>query len=217
MTIPIFKVKKETKPYKKPIPVERLDNCREVEPGELVELSDYPGYFVTREGNIYRRLAGVTSKDAQASFLYCKGYVYKQLNGYFKECPITGYSRLCVFLHGKHNNIHTLIAKTFVPNPKGHNTVRYKNNDPYDNRADNLEWYYVYEPDPEELNYLEKRLIDLCDKTDLTQGKICERLGITTKKYIDVTDRLRAEGRLKRPRGWRSKYNNSFGDTYEFE
>lgn len=40
----------------------------------------------------------------------------------------------------KHKRVNRLVAETFIPNPGGKRDVNHINNDPLDNRVENLEW-----------------------------------------------------------------------------
>lgn len=53
-----------------------------------------------------------------------------------------GYLRVNLFKNGKmrHEYVHRLVAKTFLPNPSGFSVVNHKDADPTNNRVDNLEW-----------------------------------------------------------------------------
>ena len=41
---------------------------------------------------------------------------------------------------GKMVSIHRLVALVFIPNPKGYNVVNHKDENPLNNKAENLEW-----------------------------------------------------------------------------
>lgn len=59
-----------------------------------------------------------------------------------KPCFDGRYYHITLFKNGKPKlyNIHRLVAKTFVPNPKNLPCVNHKNENKKDNRAGNLEW-----------------------------------------------------------------------------
>ena len=53
-----------------------------------------------------------------------------------------GYSRYSLLRDGtsRHASGHRMVALAFIPNPEGKPCVNHINNDPLDNRAENLEW-----------------------------------------------------------------------------
>ena len=53
-----------------------------------------------------------------------------------------GYWRLELNIGGKHKKyfLHRLVAEAFVPNPNGYPIINHKDENPSNNRADNLEW-----------------------------------------------------------------------------
>jgi len=56
--------------------------------------------------------------------------------------PKTGY-RYIILCNGTgtfHANIHRLVAQAFIPNPENLPIINHKNENPADNRAENLEW-----------------------------------------------------------------------------
>lgn len=65
-------------------------------------------------------------------------YVFRSFTGYGKYHSGTGY--LCCSIKGKLFNVHKLIAQTFLPNPNNLPCVNHKNENPSDNRVENLEW-----------------------------------------------------------------------------
>ena len=54
----------------------------------------------------------------------------------------TGYFRVDLKSHQKSNykSIHRLVAETFIPNPNNFPIVNHKDNNPTNNKVDNLEW-----------------------------------------------------------------------------
>jgi hypothetical protein len=54
-----------------------------------------------------------------------------------------GYHR--VLLNRKHKSIHRLVCIAFKPNPENKETVNHKDNNPSNNRLDNLDWATQYE------------------------------------------------------------------------
>lgn len=53
-----------------------------------------------------------------------------------------GYLRVNLFKNGRmrHEYVHRLVAKAFLPNPEGLAVVNHKDADPTNNRVENLEW-----------------------------------------------------------------------------
>ena len=54
----------------------------------------------------------------------------------------TGYLRLALKINGRGENhfVHRLVAEAFVPNPNNYPCINHKDENPANNRADNLEW-----------------------------------------------------------------------------
>ena len=53
-----------------------------------------------------------------------------------------GYEKIALSINGKRKikYIHRLVAETFIPNPNNYKEVNHKDNNPSNNRVDNLEW-----------------------------------------------------------------------------
>lgn len=86
-------------------------------------IEDYPDYEVSDDGQV-------------KSFKNGKERILKGCdNG-------DGHLRVNLNRNGKQKSflIHRLMAKEFIPNPRGYPFVRHLNDIPYDNRIENLEW-----------------------------------------------------------------------------
>lgn len=90
---------------------------------KIKEIEDAKGYFVGEDGSVYRKL-----KPQKLS---------------------NGYMDVSLGRERKHNMVHRLVAKTFLPKIKGKDIVNHKNGIRDDNRVDNLEWCTT----SENLNY----------------------------------------------------------------
>ena len=78
----------------------------------------FPGYFISKTGILYRN-----GKPLKSYFH--KGYMRNQLhNGTFR----------------KNIKLHRLVAETYIPNPDNLPVVMHLNDDPTDNRVENLKW-----------------------------------------------------------------------------
>lgn len=65
-------------------------------------------------------------------------YEFRSLFGYGKWHSGMGY--LCCSLNGKLYSVHILVAKAFIPNPDNLPCVNHRNENPSDNRVENLMW-----------------------------------------------------------------------------
>ena len=84
-------------------------------------IKDFPSYYVSNRGRVY----------SAKSKKYLSPQVHKQ-----------GYLWVNIRNNGKtfHPMIHSLVAKSFIPNPYGFTTVNHKNGIKSDNNVENLEW-----------------------------------------------------------------------------
>lgn len=87
---------------------------------DVVDLIQYPGYKVDRNGNVY----GKNGSKLKPS---------KNHNGYNIVNMMINGQRIGV-------SVHTLIASTFIPNPECKNQVNHKDGNKTNNQVENLEW-----------------------------------------------------------------------------
>lgn len=67
-------------------------------------------------------------------------------------------------LKGEARKMHHLVAEHFIPNPDNCTNVRHLNNDPDDNRSENLEWYKAQGEDSEVSKLTEKEVLNIRSK-----------------------------------------------------
>ena len=89
----------------------------------MVELKNYPGYYVDELGKVYSTRHG--SLKEKSLRLDKTGYVYVML---------------CI--NGKYyrRRVHRLVAEAFIANPNNLPEVNHKDEDKTNNYVDNLEW-----------------------------------------------------------------------------
>ena len=104
----------------------------------LYDIPDFTGYKADKDGNIYSMIPkGCRNRFDKTKWLNePKKLKYRQTK--------TGYCR--VYLRrdstGEREDVyvHRIIASMFIPNPNNYSDVNHKNNNPSDNRVENLEW-----------------------------------------------------------------------------
>lgn len=86
----------------------------------LLQIKDYPNYYINNYGTIYN----------------------KYLKELRKEKTKGGYLRTTLYKNGKpkHFLIHRLVAQAFIPNPKNLPEVNHLDNNPVNNKVENLTW-----------------------------------------------------------------------------
>lgn len=86
----------------------------------LMQIKDYDNYFINNYGTVYN----------------------KHLKELRKEKTKGGYLRVTLYKNGKqkHFLIHRLVAQAFIPNPKNLPEVNHIDNNPVNNRVENLAW-----------------------------------------------------------------------------
>lgn len=92
----------------------------------IIELDDFPDYFISENGDIYSDKFGKMKKLKPA----------KDKDGYFK---------LTLHKNGKQytKTVHRLLAETFIANPNNLKQVDHKNRIKNDNRLENLRWVEI--------------------------------------------------------------------------
>ena len=88
----------------------------------IMEIEGYPNYLIYPEGRIW-------SKKGKGRFLKPA----TQKNGYRRVC-LSRDKKPKMFL------VHRLVAQAFIPNPDNKPEVDHINNNPHDNRLENLRW-----------------------------------------------------------------------------
>jgi len=119
-----------------------------------------------------------------------------------------GYLHVSLRKNGKQKSptIHSLVAKHFIPNPKGYPEVHHKNADKRDNRAENLEWvnhqyntefsmskaYVFYDPDDNKIEiyninrFAREKGLEVGRLIPVAQGKLNSYHGYTSKPGIKL-------------------------------
>lgn len=91
----------------------------------MIELKDFPGYFITEDGQVWSNKRGKLRLKKAGK---CRqGYPRVSLVQNFKE-------------DGKICYIHRLVAETFIPNPNNLPHVLHKDDNPANCHKDNLFW-----------------------------------------------------------------------------
>lgn len=80
----------------------------------------HPDYHITKDGELYSKKSGKWKLR--------------------KAKVVNGTGRVNVQLDGKNYKIHRLVALAYIPNPENKPCVCHKDNNPLNNRVDNLYW-----------------------------------------------------------------------------
>lgn len=94
-------------------------------------ITDFPGYHITREGLLYSRY----NKQGKLTEDYHKNKIYIRSNGYSQVVlKIRKLNKL------RRVYIHRLVAEVYLPNPNDYPCVCHRNSIRTDNRVENLYW-----------------------------------------------------------------------------
>lgn len=99
------------------------------------DIAGYEGlYQVSDQGEI--RSLDKTLQIRPNCIITRKGKIMKP------EVSNKGYLRIILYKNDKkkHFSIHRLVAKAFIPNPENLDTINHKDENKFNNAADNLEW-----------------------------------------------------------------------------
>lgn len=87
----------------------------------MIEIKNFPGYFITEEGHVWSANKKIFLKE------------YLTYNGYL---------RVNLYKDGKRysKRLHRIVAETFIPNPNNLSQVNHKDENKTNNCVNNLEW-----------------------------------------------------------------------------
>lgn len=95
-------------------------------------------------------------------------------------------------LKGEARKMHHLVAEAFIPNPDNCTNVRHLNDDPDDNRPENLEWYIAQGEDSKVSKLTEKEVLNIRSKYEAggyTYKELGEEYGVTPTSIWSVVKR----------------------------
>jgi hypothetical protein len=95
----------------------------EIDKYEWVALDNYPSYYICREGLV---------KSCKGKEPIILKNIVRNKDGYLSVCLYNNKNEL--------KQLHRLLAETFIPNPDNLPVVRHLNDNPTDNRLENLAW-----------------------------------------------------------------------------
>lgn len=99
-----------------------------------MDIKGFSSYQVSNMGRIRSKDRIVKYKNGVKHFH--KGRIIKTHKNH------NGHVQVLLYEHSKETAkfVHRLVAEAFIPNPENFPIINHKNEDPADNRADNLEW-----------------------------------------------------------------------------
>lgn len=117
----------------------------EIKIPESIKETQYPGYYIGVDGKAYRA-PGKQDKNAKLN-----EYGLIPLNTHLRGNPahkkyqypsinITLRDENGKFLRQKKENIHRLVAETFIPNPHNYDSIDHKDRNKMNNHVSNLRW-----------------------------------------------------------------------------
>ena len=133
---------------------------------ELRPVADFPGYFVSRDGEVYSERRGALKKLRPG----------KHRSGYL--CV-----NLCRDGEKVTRQVHRLVALAFVPNPDNKPLVCHRDGDPANNRAGNL--YFGTQ---------QENMSDMVRHGRSTRGERCPRAVLRADQVIAIREAYGAGG-----------------------
>ena len=99
------------------------------------DIVNYEGlYQISNEGNV---------KSLDKTYNVGYGGIKHQKEKILKPTNVgRGYLHICLCKNGKkeYKRIHRLVAEAFIPNPNNYPTINHKDENPKNNKVENLEW-----------------------------------------------------------------------------
>lgn len=130
-------------------------------------IKDFPNYMVSDLGRVKSLHRTINCGKGDKPHEYPETFLRPTVAG-------GGYERVTLCAEGKKYSriVHILVARAFVPNPKGKPCVDHINTDKRDNRACNLRWvtYLENQHNPETLKHLRKSIKEFSKKESFREN-----------------------------------------------